>query len=73
MDELVVQMFAQLPTVAGLVYLAITLRAELKTAREEAKDANLFIQKLLLVLMNQPGEEEQSRARSVLRSRIENP
>lgn len=74
MDEFFVTVISQFPTFAGLALLAYVLRDELRRTRDELRDNQLFIQKILLILLDvQEDTEAVSRARSVLRSRIEDP
>lgn len=74
MEALVIELFSQIPTVAGLVWLTVILRDELRAARTENADNQHFMQSvLLLILDDNPDPIAMSRARSALRSKVENP
>lgn len=74
MEAFIIEVVSQFPTVAGLLILAYVLRDELKAARAENRENQLFMQQiLLLILEDNPDPVDMSRARSVLRSRIEDP
>jgi hypothetical protein len=72
MEELLIQVIAQFPTVGGLVFAALVLREELNKSRLEAREAQIFMQKLLLIMLDADSDAAAvSIARSVLRSKIE--
>lgn len=74
MEELFLNVVAQFPTFAGLALLAYVLRDELRRTRDELRDNQLFIQKILLMLLDDTTDQEaMSMARSALRSNVDRP